>query len=117
MSSASQAAASATAPITFGEPASKRSGASAQITSSTVTSLIAPPPCSSGLAGQRRPADERAGAERRVELVAGEREVVDAGRGHVDRAVRRELGRVDEQLRAVRVGELRELLAAATPRR
>ena len=30
-SSASQAAASATAPITFGEPASKRSGASAQI--------------------------------------------------------------------------------------
>ena len=47
-SSASQAAAKATAPITFGEPASKRSGASAQITSSSVTSLIAPPPCSSG---------------------------------------------------------------------
>ncbi len=48
MSSASHAAPSATAPITFGEPASKRSGASAQITSSTVTSLIAPPPTISG---------------------------------------------------------------------
>ena len=47
-SRASQAAAKATAPITFGEPASKRSGESAQITSSSVTSLIAPPPCSSG---------------------------------------------------------------------
>ena len=46
--SASQAAAKATAPITLGEPASKRSGASAQTTSSSVTSLIAPPPCSSG---------------------------------------------------------------------
>ena len=78
--SASQAAASATAPITLGEPASKRSGASAQITSSSVTSLIAPPPCSSGSPPSARAADERAGAERRVELVAGEREVVDAGR-------------------------------------
>ena len=69
------------------------------------------------LAGERRAADERAGAERRVELVAGEREVVDAERVHVDRAVRGELRGVDEQLRAVLVGEVGELLRAATPRR
>ena len=61
------------------------------------------------VAVQRRAADERAGAERRVELVAGEREVVDAGVGHRDRAVRGELGGVDEQLRAVLVGERGEL--------
>ncbi len=48
MSSASQAAPSATAPMTFGEPASKRSGPSAQITSSSVTSFTAPPPLISG---------------------------------------------------------------------
>ena len=69
------------------------------------------------VAVQRHAADERAGAERRVELVAGEREVVDAGVGHRDRAVRGELGGVDEELRAVLVGELGELRAAATPRR
>ncbi len=109
-SSVSQAAASATAPITFGEPASKRSGASAQTTSSSVTSLIAPPPCSSGSPPSGDLADERTGAERRVELVAGDREVVDPRLGHRQRAVRRELGGVDEQLRAVRVGELREFL-------
>ena len=52
--------------------------------------------------------DQRPGAERGVELVAREREEVDARGGHVDRAVRRELGAVDEELRAVAMRDLGE---------
>ena len=54
---------------------------------------------------QSRPADERAGAERRVRLVAREREVVDAGCREVDAAVRQQLRGVHREARAVRVRE------------
>jgi hypothetical protein len=54
-------------------------------------------------------AAQRAGSERCVELVARERQEVDAGAGHVDRTVRSELGSVDEQLCPVSVGELGQL--------
>ena len=53
--------------------------------------------------------DERAGPERRVELVPRQREVVDARGRHVDGAMRRELGGVDEELRAVVVRDRGEL--------
>jgi hypothetical protein len=53
--------------------------------------------------------DERAGPERRVELVPRQREVVDAGGRHVDGAMRRELGSVDEELRPVVVGDRGQL--------
>ena len=46
--SACTAAASATAPTTFGEPASSRSGLSAQATSSCETNFTVPPPRWSG---------------------------------------------------------------------
>ena len=52
---------------------------------------------------------EDADAERRVELVAREREVVDPERFHVDRHMRRELGSVDADLGAVVVRELGQL--------
>ena len=53
--------------------------------------------------------DERAGPERRVELVPRQREVVDARARHVDGAMRRELGGVDEELGAVVVRDRGEL--------
>ena len=56
-----------------------------------------------------RARDEHADAERRVELVPREREVVDPERVHVDRHVRRELGGVDADLGAVAVRQLGEL--------
>ena len=46
-------------------------------------------------------ADQHARAERRVDLVPGEREVVDAGRGEVDAPVRDQLRAVDGDPRAV----------------
>ncbi len=61
-------------------------------------------------------ARQHADAERRVELVAREREVVDPERFHVDRHVRRELGRVDADLGAVAVRQLGELARPAGSR-
>ena len=80
-------------------------------TSSSVTRSIAPPPCSSGSLSlsRRRVAHQRAGSERRVELVARERQEVDARAGHVDAAVGGELRGVDEQLSAVSMGKLGQL--------
>ena len=81
---------------------------------SRVTSLIAPPPWRSGAASSSRcadRADEGAGPEGRVELVAREGEEVDARAGHVDRAVGRELRGVDEELGAVAVRDRGEPLA------
>ena len=49
--------------------------------------------------------DQRSGSEGRVELVPGERDVVDPGRGEVDAAVRGELRGVDGDPRAGRVGD------------
>ena len=48
---------------------------------------------------------QHAGAERRVQLVAGEGDVVDAAGGDVDGPVRRELRRVDEHAGAVPLGD------------
>jgi len=56
-----------------------------------------------------RPPEQSAGPIRRVHLVAGECEVVDVEGGHVYRAMRRELRRVDEDPRAVAMGYLRDL--------
>ena len=50
-------------------------------------------------------ADQHPGAERRVELVPGEGEVVDVVRGDVDPPVRRQLGGVDDDPGAVFVGQ------------
>jgi hypothetical protein len=55
------------------------------------------------------PADKHPGAERRVDLVPGEREVVEARRGEADAPVRDELRAVDGDPRAVGVREAREL--------
>ena len=102
-----------------GEPASWRSGRSAQCTSSRVTSLTAPPPRSSGApaASRRRSPTSAPAPNGRVELVAREREVVDAHAGHVDRAVRRELRGIDAQLGAVVVRELGRARRPARSRR
>ncbi len=54
-------------------------------------------------------ADERAGAVRGVQLVPGQRQVVDAVARHVDRGMRRQLSGIDEQTSAVRVGDLGDL--------
>ena len=60
-------------------------------------------------AGEPRPArDESARSERGVELVARERDVVDAEAAQVERAMRRELRGVGEELGAVRVGQRRQ---------
>ena len=92
------AAANAMAPSTFGVPASSRSGRSAQTTSSRVTASTVPPPEWSGVARERvARADERARAERRVQLVRRQRDEVEVTGivvgAHVDRAVRRRVGR------------------------
>ena len=50
-------------------------------------------------------ADQHPGAERRVELVPGEGEVVDVVRGDVDPPVRRQLGGVDDDPGSVFMGE------------
>ena len=59
-------------------------------------------------------ADQRAHAERRVHLVAGEREVVDVARivdrTHLDATVRRQLRGVDQDARTGRVGERRKAM-------
>ena len=52
--------------------------------------------------------NQRSGTERGVELVPGDREVVDPERLEIDRAVWRELRRVDEDLGTCRVGQLRQ---------
>ena len=103
MRRASMAAWRATAPSTLGEPASSRSGGSVQTTSSRSTRSTAPPPARNGSpsANVGRGPDEHAGAERRVHLVAAPRQEVGGGR---QRAVRRELGGVDEHRDAPLVG-------------
>ena len=65
-----------TAPTTFGEPASWRSGSSAHSVSSIVTSFTAPPPRRNGSPedSQSRSPISAPGAVRRIQLVAGERE-------------------------------------------
>ena len=75
--SALQAAPSATTPTTFGDPASWRSGESVQMTSSSDTNLIAPPPCSSGAASPSRADAGRPARRRRT----GRRACVPTGRG------------------------------------
>ena len=64
--SSSAEAVRATTPMTLGEPASSRSGPSAQMTSSKETARTAPPPTRNGspVGEQRLRRDERAGAER-----------------------------------------------------
>ena len=109
--SVSHATPSATAPTTFGEPASWRSGRSAHTVSSIVTTLTAPPPRRNGspAAEPVALADEGAGPVRRVQLVPGQREVVDPVALHVDRRMGRQLRRVDQQPRAVLVRHARDL--------
>ena len=63
------------------------------------------------------PTDEHPRAVRRVELVAGEGEVVDADRGDVDPTVRDELRPVDRDAGAVAVRDLGQLGQRAAPRR
>ena len=111
--SARQAAPSATAPTTFGRPglvALRRVGPDDAVERHELDRAAAVQQ-RRGVAEPADGPDERAGAERRVELVAREREEVDARGGHVDRPVRRELRGVDEQPRAVAMrdgGEPRE---------
>ena len=108
------AAPRATAPITFGEPASSRSGGSVQMTSSRSTRSTAPPPARNGSPSAKAGAgpDERAGAERRVHLVAAPGDVVGrraaAGGG-------RELGGVDEHGHAALVGGVDDLVDRRQP--
>ena len=92
-SSSTSARASAAMPSTLGVPASCRSAPCFQSTPSTRTDSTAPPPArwGGGRVEPVRPADERPGAERRVRLVAREREVVDAGCREVDAPVRQQL--------------------------
>ena len=99
--SARMAAAMAIAPTTFGLPASSRSGRSAQATESVVTARTVPPPAWSGAGPNAdRVPDEGTGAVRGVHLVGREGDEVEMTGivvgAHVDRAVRRELGGVDE---------------------
>ena len=86
----------ATAPTTFGDPASSRSGGSVQITSSRSTRSTAPPPARKGSPVlERRPwPDQRPGPERRVQLVAAERDEVGPGG---QRPVGRQLRRVEQR--------------------
>ena len=96
---------------TFGEPASWRSGASAQITSSSVTQLDRAAAGSSGVAARGGGVGRRARRRRTARRACGRR----ARGGRCPQpamsigAVRGELRGVDEQLGAVRVGELRQL--------
>ena len=101
--------ASATAPSTFGVPASSRSGAQFHSMSSSETDAVAPPPQTSGGPDSRKRTGETStpGAERGEQLVARERAVVDAERGELERPVGRELGGVDAELGSRLVGEPR----------
>ena len=100
----------AMAPTTLGLPASSRSGSPAQWTSSGVTTSTVPPPWYSGAPCLEHVlrADQRSGAKRRVHLVSREdHEIQVFGivvRLDVDRTVGRELGGIDKDACAGRVG-------------
>ena len=102
------AAAIATAPSTFGLPASSRSGRSAQAIGVGRDGAHRAASHVVGRVGERAPgADQRAGAVRRVQLVGRQGDEVEVTGivvgPHVDRAVRSELGGVDEDATAGRV--------------
>ena len=120
-SSARQAAASAAAPSTFGVPASCRAGAGRPRRVDGLAarrSRTAPPPAEVRRRGVEpvAAADEHAGAERGVELVPGEREVVDA---EAARSIRRcgASCAASTATRAPSGGRARRSRAAAAPRR
>ena len=113
--SACAAAAIATAPTTFGLPASSRSGRPAQCTCRTSRSRPSRRPVLRlALRGTRRAADQRASAERRIHLVRRERDEVEmlrvAVRPDVDAPVRRKLRGIDENPRADGVRLSRETM-------
>ena len=88
----------ATAPTTFGVPASCRAGDAAHSTSALVTLRTAPPPARYGGAesSQSRPSDQHATAVRGVQLVSRQREVVDVEPGEVDATMRSQLRGIDD---------------------
>ncbi len=90
-------------------PASSRSGAQFHSMSSSETDAVAPPPQTSGGPDSRKRTGDTSTPEPNGanSLCPGERAVVDAERGELERPVRRELGGVDAELGARLVREAR----------